>query len=77
MSYRKGAVPAAAAPGLAIALLMLDASAARAYVDPGTGSIILQLLAAGLITCMVVFRKSIARIAGVFRRGKGPTDTQP
>ncbi len=76
MSYRREVVTAAAVPGLAIALLMLDASNARAYVDPGTGSIILQLLAAGLITCMVVFRKSIARIAGVLRRGKRPPDAE-
>lgn len=45
---------------------------AYAYLDPGTGSMILQLLAAGVVTATVVFRRSIARVFGLFRKGKGP-----
>jgi hypothetical protein len=32
---------------------------------------ILQILAAGLVTASVVFRRSIARVLGFFRRDKG------
>lgn len=52
-----------------VAALPVDA---LAYIDPGTGSMILQLLAAGLVTVSVVFRRSIARVFGIFRKGKRP-----
>jgi hypothetical protein len=49
-------------------LLLLFPREAYAYIDPGTGSLILQLIAAGLVTVAVVFRKSISRLALLFRR---------
>ena len=51
-------------------LLLLFPGEAHAYIDPGTGSLILQLLAAGVVTVAVVFRKSISRLALLFRRTK-------
>ena len=60
--------------GLATALVLLVAPKAHAYVDPATGSLILQILAAGFVTFMVVFRKSIARVMGFLRRGKRHPD---
>jgi hypothetical protein len=74
MPIRGRVILAARTLGLALALVLLMARDASAYMDPATGSLILQLLAAGFVTCMVIFRKSIARIAGLFRRGKKDSD---
>lgn len=52
---------------LALGVLAGDA---KAYVDPGTGSLLLQILAAGAVTAAVVFRRSIGRILLLFRRAK-------
>ena len=38
------------------------------YVDPGTGSIILQGLLAGIITALVFFKGWFAKIKGFFKR---------
>ena len=51
--------------------LLVTPQPAQAYLDPGSGSMILQILAAGLVTASVVFRRSIARVLGFFRRDKG------
>lgn len=40
-----------------------------AYIDPGTGSLILQTLIAGALGALVFFRSAIARLFG---RGKSP-----
>jgi hypothetical protein len=56
---------------LLVALFALLPTPAQAYLDPGSGSMILQILAAGLVTASVVFRRSIARVLGFFRRDKG------
>jgi hypothetical protein len=53
-----------------------------AYIDPGSGSLIIQALIAGLVAAPFVLRQQIARIA---RRLRGapelappaPTDTDP
>ncbi len=74
MPSRGGVVPAARTLGLAVMLAFLVARNAYAYIDPSTGSLVLQLLAAGFVTFMVVFRKSIARITGFRRRGKRDSD---
>jgi len=50
-----------------------------AYIDPGTGSFLLQLLIAGAVGVMAFFRKSIFLL---FRRGnpknpEAPADSNP
>ncbi len=43
-----------------------------AYLDPGSGSILLQLLIAGLLGFLVLMRSSWSRIKSLFRRGPEP-----
>jgi len=40
-----------------------------AYLDPGSGSILLQLLIAGALGVLVVLRTPWGRIKSLFRRG--------
>jgi hypothetical protein len=42
-----------------------------AYLDPGSGSIIIQALIAGLVAIPVVFRRQVARGARAARRVLG------
>lgn len=42
-----------------------------AYIDPGSGSLIIQVLIASLIAIPVFFRHQIARLTGFARRGEG------
>ena len=44
-----------------------------AYLDPGTGSIILQSLVAGFFGALVVIKIYWAKITGFFRKDKGDT----
>lgn len=39
-----------------------------AYIDPGTGGIILQLIIAGLVGTAVFFRQAIVRFFSLFSR---------
>lgn len=39
-----------------------------AYIDPGSGSLIIQVLLASLIAIPVFFRNQIARLTGITRR---------
>ena len=51
-----------------------------AYIDPGSGSLIIQVLIASLIAIPVFFRNQLARVTGLSRRRAGkqaPTDDQP
>ena len=51
-----------------------------AYIDPGAGSILLQLLAGTIIGVGLFFRQSIVRIVRSFRRGggsSGPSVPEP
>lgn len=43
---------------------------AFAYLDPGTGSMILQAVGAVLVTCLVFFQGLRQRIKSFFMRGK-------
>ena len=38
-----------------------------AYIDPGSGSLIVQALIAGLVAVPVLFRRQLARIIGGLR----------
>lgn len=41
---------------------------AYAYIDPGTGSLILQALVAGGITCLIFIRRIRDKIVSLFKR---------
>ena len=63
--------PAPAAGTLFVALAVFHVAAptrAWAYLDPITGSIVLQVLAAGFIAAMATFRRTRVWIAGLFRK---------
>ena len=57
---------------LAAAILIFPPPA-FAYIDPGTGSMILQLLLAGVAGLGVLCKLFWHRITGFFRRSKAPT----
>jgi hypothetical protein len=44
-----------------------------AYIDPGSGSLIIQVAIASLIAIPVFFRNQIARFTGFRRRDQKPT----
>ncbi len=52
-----------------------------AYIDPGSGSLIIQFVIASIIAVPVIFRARVTRLIGVFRRSKGsapgPDDAPP
>jgi len=45
-----------------------------AYIDPGSGSMLLQLLIAGIVGTLTFFRSTVARVVGFVLRRK-PKDT--
>lgn len=49
-------------------LFFVFPTSAHAYLDPGTGSMILQALAAVLVTCMVFVQGIRRRIISFFQR---------
>jgi len=44
-----------------------------AYIDPGSGSLVIQALVAGLVAIPVIFRNQIRRVVRHWRRGDEPT----
>ena len=46
-----------------------------AYIDPGSGSLIIQAVIATAIAVTLFFRHQIARIAGVVRRRSNPDES--
>jgi hypothetical protein len=58
--------------GLYLALMTTEA---WAYLDPGTGSILIQGLIAALATGMFAFRTKIAQLKAFF--GRGPKTPPP
>jgi len=49
-----------------------------AYIDPGSGSLIIQVAIATLVSIPVIFRAQVARGVRAIRRDKGPaTETMP
>ena len=65
-----------AAPVVAVSLLLLGSMPAYAYLDPGTGSIMLQMILGGLAGLAVAVKLYWARIVEVFerifKRGRAP-----
>ena len=50
------------------AVLLLSMRPAHAYLDPGTGSLLLQMLIGGLSAALAIAAGFWARIVAVFRR---------
>lgn len=47
-----------------------------AYLDPGSGSYLIQLVIAGALGALLAIRMSWDRIKGMFRRGTPPEEQQ-
>jgi hypothetical protein len=58
---------------LALVLLAADEAPLHAYIDPGTGSMVVQGIIAAIAGAAVMIRMSWARIRTLFGRG---TDTE-
>jgi hypothetical protein len=58
-----------------VAVLLLFATPAYAYIDPGTGSLIVQMLLAALVGSMFYLRTIIRKIKAFF--GSPPQDSPP
>ncbi|MFH1724556.1 MAG: hypothetical protein ABII00_08040 [Elusimicrobiota bacterium] len=52
-------------------VLATAASSARAYIDPGSGSMMLQLLLAGAAGLLVLVKLFWRRVAALLRPGRG------
>jgi hypothetical protein len=59
-----------------LAALMLAAPDANAYIDPGTGSIILQSLIAAIVGGLFFLRSWWGRIKAFFTRSAGREDKE-
>lgn len=62
---------------IAAALLVASSTWAMAYLDPGTGSLALQMLVAGALTAAASIKIFWARIKDVFRRMLGKSQPRP
>ena len=49
------------------ALLLLFATSAHAYIDPGTGTLAIQMLLAAIAGILFYFRTIIRKIKGLFK----------
>lgn len=62
----------------ALLLLLVCAQQAEAYIDPGSGSYILQLIVAGLlgagVAVKIYWKRIRSSISRVFSRGQGEVD---
>ena len=57
----------------ALILMIASAPAAHAYIDPGTGSYVIQLLIAALAGIAVAIKIYWSKIKGFFSRSSGET----
>lgn len=57
---------------LGLAVLAATARDAEAYVDPGSGSMLVQLLLGGLMAAVVMVRTWWHRLRGLVRRHPDP-----
>ena len=53
-----------------IAVVLLPEGKVYAYLDPGSGSLIIQILVAGFLGALVTFRVFWQRIIGLFGKAK-------
>lgn len=59
------------------AALVASSTSAMAYLDPGTGSLALQMLLAGALTVAASIKIFWARIKDIFRRLIGKSQPRP
>ena len=61
---------------LIVVLLLFLASArqAKAYADPGSGALIVQLLAASFVGGLFFFRKFVRKFVSFFKHGEKPAE---
>ena len=60
-----------------VPILLSRAAAPPAYLDPGSGSYLIQLVIAGALGALLAIRMSWGRIKGMFRRGDEVEDQPP
>lgn len=60
-----------------LVVLVLTPRDAHAYLDPGTGSFLLQMLIAGVVGALYYIRVSWARIKGYFGGTKATATPEP
>jgi hypothetical protein len=46
------------------------------YIDPGTGSLLLQILAGGIIASAVFFKRIWYSVFSIFKRKKSPQEEE-
>ncbi len=59
------------------AILVLTAAPAYAYIDPGTGGMLLQLVTGGVAGLLILARLYWKRVQGLFRSDGGSSRDQP
>ncbi len=57
---------------LAAALVIGTAGTAEAYIDPGTGSMLLQVIGAGIAGAIFYFRELRIKVLSLFSRRQAP-----
>ena len=57
---------------LAAALVVGSAGPAQAYIDPGTGSMLLQVIGAGIAGAIFYFRELRIKVTSLFSRREAP-----
>jgi len=57
---------------LAAALVLGSAGSAQAYIDPGTGSMLLQVIGAGIAGAIFYFRELRIKVMSMFSRRQEP-----
>ena len=55
-----------------LALAVGIAGPAHAYIDPGTGSMLLQMIGAGIAGAIFYFREIRIKLASLFKRREAP-----
>ena len=58
--------------GLTAALALGVAGPAQAYIDPGTGSMLLQVIGAGIAGAIFYFRELRIKLTSLFSRRESP-----
>lgn len=61
---------------ISIIIYLLSASAAHAYVDPGSGSVIVTTVLGLLAAVSYTFRKYFYKLKGFIYRDKSDTETE-
>lgn len=57
-----------------LTIIILPQGYVSAYLDPGTGSLIVQFVVAGVLGLVVAIKLFWGKIIGIFQRGKSSSD---